>query len=248
MDTGGTLSLHLVRFIEGKAGLEDGPASGNPKELCCNKSTQKLEEEKMLMGVFLSASAVPWSVRAVRAYRACLTLVCYFKSSSLHVELTVFHTDHYKQQHTGPNMFVQLFSCSSCKCNMFESRKTSFNSCHGLGETGSFMPKKRGFSLTFFLLTPSLSWFCFICSLARLPCCLLSAFDASENVISQTPAANDASALKVSPRRCSSNIFTVSLQIRKISSCVLAPTHRNNFSTESRSAFKWNLNIFPSAS
>lgn len=49
--------------------------SGNPTELRCNKSTQKLEEEKMLMGVFLSASTAPLSVRAVRVYTARFTQI-----------------------------------------------------------------------------------------------------------------------------------------------------------------------------
>lgn len=83
-----------MRFIEGRAGLEDSPASGNPTELRCNKSTQKLEEEKMLMGVFLFASTVPVSVMAVRAYTACFTQLppqaCYLKSFSVHIELIVF--------------------------------------------------------------------------------------------------------------------------------------------------------------
>lgn len=47
--------------------MEESPASGNPTESRCNKSTQKLEEEKLLMGVFLHASPAPPSVWAVRA-------------------------------------------------------------------------------------------------------------------------------------------------------------------------------------
>lgn len=48
----------------GRIWSEDSPASGNPRELHCDKSTQKPEEE-MLMGVFLPASSVLWSERAV---------------------------------------------------------------------------------------------------------------------------------------------------------------------------------------
>lgn len=35
-----------MRFIKGRAGLEDSPASGNPSKLCCNKSTQSWRRRK----------------------------------------------------------------------------------------------------------------------------------------------------------------------------------------------------------
>lgn len=64
----------MLQFLHTCGGLcaEDIPASGNPTDLGCNKSTQKLEEEKLLMGVFVFVSTVPQSVMAVSTYRRCL--------------------------------------------------------------------------------------------------------------------------------------------------------------------------------
>lgn len=65
----GTCLLYFVGvcFLVIKGALENGPESGNPRELKCNKSARKLEEEeKVLVGICLRAFTVAFSVWPVR--------------------------------------------------------------------------------------------------------------------------------------------------------------------------------------
>lgn len=113
-----------MRFIEEGAGLEESPVSGNPTEFRCNKSTQKLEEEKMLMGVFLFASTVPQSVRAVRACRACFTQLqppaCCFKSFGADSVYSLTSQLRVVQVYTIQNVVVVAVNkMRQVKCKMF---------------------------------------------------------------------------------------------------------------------------------
>lgn len=82
---------------------------GIPQSSVAINQLKKPEEEKMLMGVFLFASTVPWSVGTVRAHGACFTQLqppaCYLRSFSFPIELTVF----------APQL-VQLYMTTTTHC------------------------------------------------------------------------------------------------------------------------------------